>query len=474
MRDVSQVPTIQGESGPSANEAAAGLLTAAGLDPALIRQLTVTGADPQFPAIFRIGTAAAAAVGAASLAVTEVWRQRTGRVQTVSVNMRHAAATYRAERYAHVDGIPPVERGDRLGLGFFRTADDRFIRFQTSLPHHRQAALEVLGCDDTHAAGLAAVSQWNAFDLEQAIADRGGIPAVVLTHDEWARHPQGEAVLSLPVVEITKIADSPPQPFGESERPLGGVRVIDLSRVISGPTCCRFLAGHGADVIQLSAPGIADWGLMDIATGFGKRSAWLDLRTDRDAFGALVDRTDVLVQGMRPGVLASHGFGPEAAAERRPGIIYVDLSGFGHLGPWADRACYDSMLQCHDGIAYEGALYREGGEPVGLPCQVMDHSTAYIAALGVVAALTRRAHEGGSYLIRVSLASTGEWVKQLGRVDGARLVDPDRTAVEDLMSIMDTPFGRVHYLPPAEQLSETPPFYAIPTAPFGTHEPVWE
>lgn len=462
------------ETGPGAIEAAAGLLAAAGLDPALTKRLTVTGGDPQVPAIFRIGTAAAAAIGAASLAVTEVWRERTGRTQTVTIDMRHAIAAYRAERFVVVEGGPPREPSDRLGAGFFLTADGRYIRFQTSLPHHRQIALDVLGCEDSREAGVAAVSKWTAAALEHAVADRGGIPAVLLTNEEWARHPQGMALQSLPVVEITKIADSPPQPLGISERPLSGIRVIDLSRVISGPTCCRFLAGHGADVIRLSAQGVMDWGLMAVATSFGKRSAWLDLRTDPEAFGALIDQTDVLVQAMRPGVLASHGFGSEAAAARRPGIIYVNLSGFGRLGPWAERACYDSMLQCHNGMALEGAPYSESGEPAGLPLQVMDHSTAYIAALGILSALLRRAHEGGSYVVNIALATTGEWVKGLGRVDGAMLPDPDRAAIEDLIAVMDTPLGRVQYVRPAEQLSETPAFYALPTAPDGTHEPVWE
>ena len=466
--------TLVFETGPSATEAAAGLLAVAGLDPGLASQLTVTGADPQLPSILRIGTAAAAAIGAASLAVTEVWRERTGRTQTVSVDTRHAAAAYRAERYAVVDGTPRVEPGERFGGDFYRTADDRFIRFHTGLPHYRQAALDVLGCEDSRESAIAAVRTWNAFALEQAIADRKGIPAVVLTHDEWARHPQGKEVLKLSVVEITKIADSPPQPFGRGERPLSGLRVIDLTRVISGPTCCRFLAGHGADVMQVTAQSVTSGGLTDIATGFGKRSAWLDLRTDLDALGGLVDGADVLMQAMRPGVLASYGFGPKASAARRPGLIYVSLSGYGHVGPWADRPCYDTMLQCNDGIAYEEALYRGGGEPIAVPCQAMDHSTAYIAALGVLAALLRRAHEGGSYLVRVSLAGTGEWIKGLGRVDGTMLADPDRAVFDDLMSVMATPFGEVRYLTPAEQLSETPPFYALPSAPFGTHQPCWE
>ena len=250
--------------------------------------------------------------------------------------------------------------------------------------------------------------------------------------------------------------------------------MVDLTRVISGPTCCRFLAGHGADVLQLSSMNIADWGVMDIATGFGKRSAWLDLRTEAEQFGTLIDGTDVLVQGMRPGVLAGFGFGPEAAATRRPGIIYVSLSGFGYDGPWASRAVYDSMLQCHNGMAYEGSLYREDGEPTSLPCQVMDHSTAYMAALGTVSALLRRAREGGSYHVEISLATSGEWVKRLGRVDGLGQPSQEPEMYQDRMAVMDTPYGRVHYVLPAEELSETPPYYARPTAPYGLHQPTWD
>lgn len=462
------------ETGPSATEAAANLLSLAGLDPGLTERLTVEGSDPQLPSSLRIGTAASAAIGAASLAVSEVWRRRTGRTQTVKIDTRHAAAAYRTERYAVVEGIPRPAMGGRFGSDFYRTADDRYIRFHTGLPHYRQAALDVLGCEETREGAVAAVRTWKAFELEQALADRGAIPAVVLTEEEWAQHPQGREVIKLPPVEIVKLADSPPQPFTPGDRPLSGIRVIDLSRVISGPTCCRFLAGHGADVMQLTAQSVTSGGLTDIATGFGKRSAWLDLRTELDTFGRLIDGTDVLVQAMRPGVLSSYGFSPEAVAARRPGLIYVNLSGYGHMGPWADRPCYDTILQCNDGIAHDEAVFRGGGEPVGVPCQAMDHSTAYFAALGILSALIRRSEEGGSYLVRVALAGTGEWIKGLGRVDGTKLADPDGSAYEDLMAEMDTPFGATRYLRPPEQLSETPPFYARPSAPYGTDEPAWD
>ena len=202
---------------------------------------------------------------------------------------------------------------------------------------------------------------------------------------------------------------------------------------------------------------------------------WLDLCTQGDVFGELVDGADILVQGMRPGVLAGFGFSAEAAAERHPGIIYVSLSGFSHNGPWFDRACYDSMLQCHNGMSYEVAQHRADGVPVGLPCQIMDHSTAYLAALGALTALIRRAHEGGSYHVRVSLATTGEWVKRLGRIDASDLPDSDRDQFLDLMSLMpDTPYGPIEYLRPPERLSVTPSYYALPTAPFGTHAPHWD
>ena len=369
-------------------------------------------------------------------------------------------------RYAHAQGQP-------LKIGALMPRSGIQAAFGQDSMRGIQVALDVLGCEETNEAAIAAVAKWNAFELEQALADRGAIPAVVLTHDEWAQHPQGKEVVRLPVVEITKIGDSPPQPFTPGERPLSGFRVIDLTRVISGPTCCRFLAGNGADVIQLTSQSVTSGGLVDIATGFGKRSAWMDLRTDRDAFGALIDGSDVLVQAMRPGVLASYGFSPEESAARRPGLIYLSLSGYGHLGPWADRPCYDSIVQCNDGIAFDEGVFR-GGEPVAVPCQAMDHSTAYIAAMGILAALMRRAEEGGSYHVRVALAGTGEWLNRLGRVDGTQLADPDGSMFEDLMADMATPFGPAHYLRPVEQMSETPAYYARPSEPYGTHPPSWD
>jgi crotonobetainyl-CoA:carnitine CoA-transferase CaiB-like acyl-CoA transferase len=103
----------------------------------------------------------------------------------------------------------------------------------------------------------------------------------------------------------------------------------------------------------------------------------------------------------------------------------------------------------------------------------VDHGTGYLAALGALIALARRAREGGSYLVRVSLAQTGRWVDALGRVDGRRTQDLSLEAVQDLIADMDTPFGRLRHVQPAARLSETPAFWSRPTVPLGTHPAAW-
>ena len=201
-------------------------------------------------------------------------------------------------------------------------------------------------------------------------------------------------------------------------RPLAGLRVADLTRVIAGPICGRTLAAHGADVLRIHPPHLPEMPALAMDGGRGKRCADVDLRDagDRRAFDALIEGADVFVQGFRPGGLASLGCAPEAVAERRPGIVYVTLSAWGESGPWAERHGFDSLVQTATGIVAEGSAAKDAGEPVPLPCQALDHRSGYLAAFGAMAGLARRATEGGSWLVRVSLAGTGRWFDGLGRI----------------------------------------------------------
>ena len=184
-------------------------------------------------------------------------------------------------------------------------------------------------------------------------------------------------------------------------------------------------------------------------------------------------------QGYRPGTLGNRGLSPEALARLRPGIIYVSLSAFGHIGPWALRRGFDTVVQTVSGItSRQGELY-PGSEPGPqfYPVSAIDYLTGYLMAFGALVALKRRTHEGGSWLVRISLAQTGHWLVGRGQVPSTELNDvPEEFTSEELdrwSTESDTPVGRLRHLGPVVRLSETPPRWARPSVPLGYNEPVW-
>ena len=313
--------------------------TAAGGDASALERVSLTGDDPMLPTDVRIGTAAAAVIAATGLAASELWRLRTGRAQSVAVDVRAAIAAFRSERYLRVNGGPAPDGRSPL-FGFYPTADGRFIQIHANMPHHHAGHVRFMGCEETRESMAAAVAKWKAQDLEDAL-NAAGLPAgMVRPKEEWLAHPHARAVAELPLLEIVRIGDSAPEPFGGGDRPLSGVRVLDLTRVIAGPEGGRTLASHGADVLLVSSPHLPNLPSHVIDFGLGKRSATLDLRraADADRLRALIARADVFSQSYRPGALARLGFAPEEVARLRPGIVYVTLSAYGHAGPVARAA----------------------------------------------------------------------------------------------------------------------------------------
>jgi crotonobetainyl-CoA:carnitine CoA-transferase CaiB-like acyl-CoA transferase len=446
----------------------------AGCEPTALERATLTGDDPMLPTDVRIGTAGAAVIAAAALAATELWRLRTGRAQVVAVDMRAAIAAFRSERYVRVDGGPAPDRRSPL-FGFYPSSDGRWVQIHANLPHHEAGHVKFLGCEETRESMAAAVARWKGAELEEAL-NGAGLPAgMVRSRDEWLAHPHAQALAELPLFEIVRIGDSPPEPLGVGDRPLSDVRVLDLTRVIAGPECGRGLASHGADVLHVSSPHLPHLPSHVIDLGLGKRSTSLDLRRtgDADHLRTLIAGADVFSQSYRPGALAKLGFGVEDVARLRPGIVYVTLSAYGHAGPWQQRRGFETLIQSVIGLAHEHGFGGGLDRPQHLPAQVVDHATGYLGAFGALVALARRAREGGSYLVRVSLAQTGGWLDTLGRVDGRHTADQTPADVDDLLAECDSPFGRVRHVMPAARLSETPAVWPQPAVPLGTHAPIW-
>jgi crotonobetainyl-CoA:carnitine CoA-transferase CaiB-like acyl-CoA transferase len=436
--------------------------------------------DPILPTPFRVGVAGAATLAATGLAAADLWHLRTGRQQQVGVDVRQATASLRSGHYLKVgDGNVSSERN--AIMGFYPTKDGRWSYVHANFPNHRAAALKVLGCEENRDAVTKAVATWNAADLEEAIIAAKGAGGMVRTGAEWATHPQAAAVAALPLMEIVKIGDSAPEPLPQGDRPLSGIRVVDITRVLAGPTCARTLAEHGADVMKISAAHLPNIGYQEFDTGHGKLSTYLDLREagNVETLRGLIGEADIFSQGYRPGTLGNRGLSPEELASLRPGLVYVSLCAFGHTGPWASRRGFDTVIQSVSGItARQGEVFPgKTAGPQFYPVSAIDYCTGYLMAAGAMTALRRRAEQGGSWLVRISLAQVGKWIVDLGEIPTASLgnVPAEFTAdeIERWSMVSDTPSGRLRHLKPVVQLSETPPRWARPSVPLGYHPPVW-
>ncbi|MGD9894758.1 MAG: CoA transferase [Dehalococcoidia bacterium] len=437
------------------------------------------GSDPIFPVSFRIGEAGAATIAASAAMAAELWCIRGGRSQTVRVEVDAAAAAMRSTEYLRRDppATQPTPRSIRgLQQDIYQTRNGRWVYLHRGFPHHRARIAAVLDGADDGELLAAAVRRWDAEALEDAIVGAGACAGMVRSRDEWLALEQGAVIEGLPLFEVIRIGDGSPDALPPGPRPLAGIRVVDVTRVLAGPMCARTLAEHGADVLRIGTSRLPNNELQNIDTGYGKRSTVLDLTSEggADQLRTLIQGADVFSQGYRPGSMANRGFGPEDIARIRPGIVYVQLSAFGHEGPWSRRRGFDTLVQVVSGMAEE---YAQDGRPRLLPVSVLDYCTGYLAAFGVMIALARRARDGGSYLVRLSLAQTARWVAGLGRIPAhLTAAAPDELTaarIEQLSITSDTAYGRLSYLAPVAQLSETPTRWDRPAVPLDHDPPMW-
>ena len=443
-----------------------------GGDADALSNIAIEGA-PVLPTSFRVADMASATIAATGLSATGIHQMRGGESQQIRVDTRHAEIAYLSERYLEVEGDWPDHQSPTWG--YYRTKDDRWVQVHTTFPHHQAGAAALLQVEPTRSQFAAAIANWSGVELEDTFANHGLPCTLMRSRPEWLAHPQGAAVAELPLMDFEKIGDAPAGALGPSERPMSGINVLDLTRVIAGPVAGRTMAEHGANVLRIASPNLPFVPRLVIDSGRGKRSAHIDLNasTDRTQFEQLIDGADIMVQGYRPGAIGGLGYTPHEVAKMRPGIVYVSLCAFSHAGPWAGRRGFDSLVQIASGIAKAGSDEAGRADPVPLPCQALDHATGYLAALGAMMGLQRQWREGGSWHVRVSLAQTAEWLARLGRIERRVEASPARETISDLMDACDSPFGRTEFIKPVAQLSATPGFWATPAVPLGTHPPTW-
>ncbi|MER3389701.1 MAG: CoA transferase [Microcella sp.] len=368
--------------------------------------------------------------------------------------------------------------------GDYRTADG-WIRLHTNAPHHREVALRVLGVQEPadRAAVAAAVEQWSGDVLETEVVIGGGCAAVMRSVEQWARHPQGIAVAAEPLVAVDVHEEGRPFPAGVLERPLAGVRVLDLTRVLAGPVATRVLALLGADVLRVDPP---TWNEPSVAPDMtlGKRCTRLDTNDveDRAELLALLAEADILVHGYRPGALDSMGLDTATRQRVRPGLVEVQIDAYGYSGPWAGRRGLDSLVQMSSGIAHLGMLHAAAETPVPLPVQALDHATGWFAAAAALRGVARARHTGAGSLSRLSLARTAF---ELQSLRDARLSSQTGSAAASAFATapapsdlpgrtIDTFWGETLVLDPPLSVAGVRIESFIAPRPLGSDEPAWQ
>lgn len=385
--------------------------------------VTCIGADPVLKSPLRIGGAAAIGLLAKSIAAAALHRWRGGEGQDIAVDLRRAPHRLspfydgKWERIGRYPIMPTLEVGNVMGALFFRTADGRWVMPQAMYPGLRLRAQELLGVPLTFGPVTEAIGKWNAFELEEAAAKSGMVMPVVRTLPEMLEERQYKDVLAdMPLIEITRLGDSAREPLPPlGAMPFSGIRALGMGHVIAGAGLGRSLALHGADVLNLWRPGQGENDPIYATANVGVRSAWLNPRADRDILVGLLRDADIFFHNRRPAFMREIGLSPEEAARERPGIIYVSITLHGDRGPWADRPGFDQSAGSVAGImTLEGTEQAPQLPPVVV---VNDYLTSWIAQLGVVAALRRRAEEGGSFHVHVSLTRVALWLISLGIFD---------------------------------------------------------
>jgi CoA-transferase family III len=430
----------------------------------------IDGHTRALPSRFAVSETAVASVTSALAAAGALHRQHTARMPRMRLDRRHVAAAVRSERYFRV--------GDRAaGMGFATLsrlwhASDGWIRTHANYSWHRDALLRVLETTADVDSVACAIAERSTEELEASVFAAGGIAGAVRPIAQWQAHPQGAAVHAEPLIAHHLHPEGAPRHRVGGAGPMSGVRVLDLTRVIAGPVCTRYLGTLGADVLRLDPPHRPDMAAGEVGdTLLGKRSATVDLRSPDgvDALHGLLETADVLVCGYRPGALERFGLAEDELIARHPGLVVVVLDAWGHTGPWAGRRGFDSVVQGPTGIAHDETV--DGVQPGALPCQLLDHGTGYLAAAAALDGVRRQEQEGGTHVRRLSLARTAAWLTARPSVER-----PETAADDDVtpwLQVIDHAEHLVSAVRPPGELDDRPLVWPARSTTYGSDAPVW-
>jgi len=451
------------------------------LDPS---ELHISGSDPVLNSRFKLGEVAAAAHASVGVAVNDIWELKTSRRQKIQISVRSAAASLKSNKFIKTrqtngEFLKLVDKDHEFNRqlnGIYRTRDSRWALPHFGLNHLRDRMLGLLEASPDQLSISRAVSKWDAIDLENAIAEMNLCGGMIRTNSEWMAEPHGKVLSQKPVVEILKIGPSDPEPIPSGCRPLSGIKVLDLTRILAGPIAARTLAEHGADVLMVTAENLPQVHAYVADTSHGKRSCFVDIKENDGArkLKDLIIGADIFSQGYRPGAMEKLGFGPEELSEIRPGLIYLSINCYGFDGEFSDRGGWEQVAQIMTGLTTMDDGSNKMNPPSLLPAAANDYITGYLGAYGALLALARRAKEGGSYHVRVSLCQTAMMIYRNGKIqDGVVPEELSLREIDDLSILSRTHLGEAKHLAPVLNLSETPPFWKMPTPKLGGYKAEW-
>jgi CoA-transferase family III len=446
------------------------LWAAAGGDPAFLNNLEITGSGC-LPSVFPVSDLAAAAIGCAGLAIAESIAARFGGASKVRVDRRLSSIWF---------GLSVRPQGWRLPalwdpLSADYEAKDGWIRLHMNAPHHRDAALGVLGAAPEKEAVARQVSAWGADELETAVVKAGGCAATMRSIPEWKTHPQGQAVASESLLN-NRIRELRPERDWKASRrrPLDGLRVLDLTRVLAGPVATRFLAAFGAEILRIDPPWW-DEPVVVLEVALGKRCARMDLRepSSREAFTQLLRQADVMVHGYRPEALTRLGFDADQRQKICPGLVDVTLDAYGWTGPWKGRRGFDSLVQMSSGIADHGMKQLGRNKPAPLPVQALDHSVGYLMATAAIRGLTNRLRVGAGCEVRTSLARMAALLIDQPASGKSEPIAPEEP--NDISEATEeTAWGPARRVKPPVVVDGAPMQWERPAGQLGSSEPKWQ
>lgn len=450
-------------------------------------KITFEGMDPIRTTHIKVGCASAAIIGANAIASAIIWKKRSGQGQDIHIDLRKA---YTAQspwqdiliNCTLINGTQQMIGGNigELGSHILPTRDGRFVILTSLYSANTERVMRLLDSGTLPKQLERATRKWDAIDLENA-AQNAAVPLVMCrTREEYASTDQGQRHAATPLINIEKIGDSKPEPFPPGSRPLSGIRALGMVHVVAGPAVLRQLSAQGADCLNLNTLNWVEEPTLYWQTQAGTREAFLDARNDanRRSIYNLVKDADVFVENLRPHLADQQGYSPKTLAQFRPGIIYVKIKLNSSTGPWADWLGYDFMAAGLCGMLTDIGSADQPQLPHGVNV-VCDFLTGYLATIGVQSALLRRAAEGGSYLVTVTLSQTIMFQQALGLVDNSTLLNmenlgPEHQPMQPNLQTGQTAFGEFTRLGSQVDMSATPEYWSDPIiSPIGSSKPEW-